>query len=274
MTLFQAIILGIVQGLTEFLPISSSGHLVALPFILNWDLPAKQMFVFDVLVQLGTLAAVIVYFWKDLIAILKGFFRDLFSGKPFASHEARMGWLLIAATIPAGLAGLFLNNLVEQAFSSPLATGVALLVTAVMLLVAEKVSKKMGDLEDINFGTALVMGLMQVLALFPGISRSGATISGGLYRNLKRESAGKFSFLMSIPIMLAAGGLSTYQMVTEVPDLASFLPVMAVGFLTAMVVGYLSIRWLLKFLVNHSLVYFSIYCAALGSFIIMMSVLR
>ena len=274
MTLLQAIILGIVQGLTEFLPISSSGHLVALPFILNWDLPAKEMFVFDILVQLGTLAAVIVYFWKDLIAILKGFFQGIFSGKPFASHEARMGWLLIVATVPAGLAGLFLNNLFEQAFSSPLVTGIALLVTALMMLIAEKVSKKLGDLEDINFGTALVMGLMQVLALFPGISRSGATISGGLYRNLKRESAGKFSFLMSIPIMLAAGGLSTYQMVTEVPDLASFLPVMAVGFLTAMVVGYLSIRWLLKFLVNHSLVYFSIYCAALGSFIILMSVLR
>ena len=274
MTLLQAIILGIVQGLTEFLPISSSGHLVALPFILNWDLPAKEMFVFDILVQLGTLAAVIVYFWKDLIAILKGFFQGIFSGKPFASHEARMGWLLIVATVPAGLAGLFLNNLFEQAFSSPLVTGIALLVTALTMLIAEKVSKKLGDLEDINFGTALVMGLMQVLALFPGISRSGATISGGLYRNLKRESAGKFSFLMSIPIMLAAGGLSTYQMVTEVPDLASFLPVMAVGFLTAMVVGYLSIRWLLKFLVNHSLVYFSIYCAALGSFIILMSVLR
>lgn len=274
MTLIQAIILGIVQGLTEFLPISSSGHLVALPYILNWDLPTKQMFVFDVLVQLGTLAAVIVYFWKDLIAIIKGFFQALFAGKPFSTHEARMGWLLIVATIPAGLAGIFLNDLVEQAFSSPLVAGIALLVTALMMLVAEKVSKQIGDLKDVNLGTALVMGLMQVLALLPGISRSGSTISGGMVRNLKRESAGKFSFLMSIPIMLAAGGLSTYQMVTEVPDLASFLLVMAAGFLTAMVVGYVSIRWLLKFLVNHSLVYFSIYCAALGSFIILMGWLR
>ena len=274
MTLIQAIILGIVQGLTEFLPISSSGHLVALPYILNWDLPTKQMFVFDVLVQLGTLAAVIVYFWKDLVAIIKGFFQALFKGKPFGTHEARMGWLLIVATIPAGLAGIFLNDLFEQAFSSPLVAGIALLVTALIMLVAEKVSKQLGDLEDINLGTALVMGLMQVLALLPGISRSGSTISGGMYRNLKREAAGKFSFLMSIPIMLAAGGLSTYQMVTEVPDLASFLPVMAAGFLTAMVVGYISIRWLLKFLVNHSLVYFSIYCAALGSFIILMGWLR
>lgn len=274
MTLLQAIILGIVQGLTEFLPISSSGHLVALPYILNWDLPANQMFVFDILVQVGTLAAVIVYFWKDLIAILKGFFEGIFAGKPFATHEARLGWLLIAATIPAGLAALFLKDLVEQAFSSPIATGIALLVTALMMWIAEKVSKKMGDLQDINFGTALVMGLMQILALFPGVSRSGATMSGGLFRNLKREAAGKFSFLMSIPIMLAAGAYSTYQMVTDVPDLMSFLPIMAVGFLTAMVVGYFSIRWLLKFLVNHSLATFSIYCAVLGSFIILMGWLR
>lgn len=274
MTLIQAIILGIIQGLTEFLPISSSGHLVALPYILNWDLPAKEMFIFNILVQLGTLTAVIIYFWKDLVTILKGFFQALFAGKPFSTHEARMGWLLIVATIPAGLAGIFLNDLIEQAFSTPLVTGFALLATAGMMLIAEKVSRQVGDLEDMNLGTALVMGLMQVLALLPGVSRSGSTISGGMYRNLKREAAGKFSFLMSIPIMLAAGGLSTYQMITEVPDLGSFLPFMIAGFLTAMVVGYISIRWLLKFLVNHSLVYFSIYCAALGSFILLMGWLR
>lgn len=274
MTILQAIILGIVQGLTEFLPISSSGHLVILPFFLNWDLPAKQMFVFNVLVQLGTLVAVIVYFRKELIAIIAGFFTQLLAGKPFAAHEARMGWLLIVATIPAGLAGLFLQDYVEQAFTSPLATGIALIFTAVLMVVAEKVSQKIGDLHDVTFGTALVMGLMQILAIFPGVSRSGATISGGMFRNLKREAAGKFSFLMSIPIMLAAGGLSTYQMVTEVPDLMSFLPLMAIGFLTAMVVGYLAIHWLLQFLANHSLIYFSVYCALLGSATILVWALK
>ncbi len=265
MTFLQAIILGIVQGLTEFLPISSSGHLVILPFFLNWQLPEKQMFVFDVLVQLGTLVAVIFYFRKELVTIIGAFFKQLFAGKPFATHDARLGWLLIVATIPAGLAGIFLQDLVEQSFASPLAAGVALLVTALIMLIAEKASLKIGDLEDVTFLTALAMGLMQALALFPGISRSGATISGGMYRDLNREAAGKFSFLMSIPVMLAAGGLSTYQMVTEVPDLTSFLPLMAVGFLTAMIVGYIAIRWLLKFLVKHSLVYFSAYCAVLGT---------
>jgi undecaprenyl-diphosphatase len=264
MTLIQAIILGIVQGLTEFLPISSSGHLVILPYFLNWNLPAKEMFVFDVLVQLGTLVAVIFYFWKDLTAIIAGFFKQLFADTPFATHEARMGWLLIVATIPAGLAGIFLQGLVERSFSSPLVTGIALLITAVLMILAENISLKVGDTQDITFFDALIMGLIQSLALFPGISRSGATISGGMMRHLKREAAGKFSFLMSIPIMLAAGGLSSYQMVTEVPDLGSFLPIMAIGFLTALVVGYAAIRWLLRFLVNHSLIYFSIYCALLG----------
>ena len=274
MTIIQSIILGIIQGLTEFLPISSSGHLVLLPFFVNWDLPAKEMFVFDVLVQLGTLVAVIFYFRKELISIIGNFFKQLFAGKPFATHEARMGWLLIVATIPAGLAGLFLDDVVEQTFSSPLFTGIALLVTAALMLVAELVSKKIGDLKDINFLTALVMGVMQALAIFPGISRSGSTISGGMFRNLKREAAGKFSFLMSIPIMLAAGGFSTYKMVKEVPNLSGFLPIMAVGFLTAMVVGYFSIRWLLKFLNKHSLTWFSLYCTLLGGTAILVSVLR
>ncbi len=273
MNIFQAIILGILQGLTEFLPISSSGHLVILPFLLNWQLPEKEMFIFNVLVQIGTLVAVIMYFWKDLLAIISDFVTQLFKGTPFATHNARLGWLLILATIPAGLVGLFLEDLVEEAFSSPLFAGFALLVTAVLLILGEKISLKLGDTQDITLLDALIMGLMQALALFPGISRSGATISGGMMRHLKREAAGKFSFLMSIPIMLAAGGLSAYQMVTEVSDLGQFLPIMAVGFLTAMVVGYIAIRWLLRFLVNHSLIYFAIYCILLGGFTIFVWVL-
>ncbi|MFW5713261.1 MAG: undecaprenyl-diphosphatase UppP [Brevefilum sp.] len=264
MTIFQAILLGILQGLTEFLPISSSGHLVILPFFLNWRLPQKEMFIFNVLVQNGTLVAVILYFWQDIWRIIKGFFRQLFQGTPFASHEARLGWLLIAASIPAGLAGLFLQDLVERTFSSPLVAGIALIVTAILLIIGEKVSLNLGDAHDITLVDALIMGLMQSLALFPGISRSGATISGGMMRHLKRESAARFSFLMAVPIMLAAGGLSTYQMFTEVSDLGVFLPLMAVGFITAMIVGYIAIRWLLRFLVNHALYYFSIYCFLLG----------
>lgn len=265
MTFFQAVILGIVQGLTEFLPISSSAHLVILPYILDWQMPAKEMFIFNVLVQVGTLVAVIIFFWKDLAAIILDFFRQLFKGTPFATHPARLGWLLIAATVPAGLAGFFLQDIVEDAFSSPLFAGAALIITAVLMFAAERVSQKIGDMHDITLTKALFMGMMQALALFPGISRSGATISGGMMRHLRREATGRFSFLMAVPIMLAAGGLSTYRMVTEVPNLTDFLPIMAVGFLTALVIGYAAIRWLLRFLVNHSLTYFSIYCAVLGA---------
>lgn len=264
MSIIQAIVLGIIQGITEFLPISSSGHLVILPFFLNWQLQAKETFIFNVLVQIGTLVAVIFYFRKDLALIIVDFFKQLFAGTPFATHDARMGWLLIVATIPAGLAGLFLADVVEEAFSSPLIAGIGLLITAVLMILAEMISQNTGDTHDITFLTALTMGVMQIFAMFPGISRSGSTISGGMMRHLRREAAGKFSFLMSIPIMLAAGVLSTYQMVTEVPNLESFLPVMAIGFLTAMVVGYIAIRWLLKFLVKNSLVYFSAYCILLG----------
>jgi undecaprenyl-diphosphatase len=243
---------------------------VILPFFLNWQLPPKETFIFNVLVQIGTLAAVIIYFRKDLALIVVEFFKQLFRGTPFATHEARMGWLLIAATIPAGLAGLFFADVVEEAFSSPLLAGIALLVTAGLMLLAERVSQNIGDDHDITFVTALVMGLMQVLAMLPGISRSGSTISGGMLRHLRREAAAKFSFLMSVPIMLAAGGLSTYQMVTEVADLGAFLPIMAIGFLTALVVGYIAIRWLLKFLARNSLVYFSVYCFLLGGLTIIM----
>jgi undecaprenyl-diphosphatase len=274
MTILQAILLGVIQGLTEFLPISSSGHLVILPFFFNWNLPEKEMFIFDVLVQLGTLVAVIFYFREDLVAILREFFKQLFKGTPFATHEARLGWLLIIATIPAGLAGLFFQDMVEQTFTSPLFAGIALLVTAILLFLGEQISQNIGDIKDITVFKALIMGLMQSLALFPGISRSGATISGGMLRHLKRESAGRFSFLMSIPIMLAAGALSTYQMVTEVPNLTQFLPVMVIGFLSATIVGYIAIRWLLRFLVNHSLIYFSVYCALLGGVTILIWTLK
>lgn len=265
MTIVQAILLGIIQGLTEFLPISSSAHLVILPSFFNWDLNAREMFIFNVLVQNGTLVAVIVYFWKDLWDIIREFFIQLRRRTPFASHEARLGWLLIIATLPAGLAGLFLEDFVEQTFSSPLFAGIALILTAVLMILGERISLNLGDTHDITIIDAIFMGVMQSLALFPGISRSGATISGGMMRHLRRESAGQFSFLMSIPIMLAAGGLSSYRMVTEITNLGQFLPLMAIGFLTAMVVGYIAIRWLLKFLVNHSLVYFSVYCFILGA---------
>jgi undecaprenyl-diphosphatase len=270
MTLFQAFILGIVQGLTEFLPISSSGHLVLVPFLFGWELNPEQVFPFDTLVQMGTLVAVIIYFWKDLVSIVIAVFKGLADRKPFGTQDARLGWLLVLATIPAGLAGLLLEDMVEAAFHSARATAFFLLVTAALLLIAEWLGKRSREMDSLTWKDALWIGLAQVLSLFPGVSRSGSTMAGGMTRDLKRSDAARFSFLMSIPIMLAAGGYSVYKLL-KMPGLADFLPVMAVGFLTAGLVGYLSIRWLLGYLQNHSLKGFAIYVTVVAAVILVTS---
>ncbi len=263
MTFLQSLILGIVQGLTEFLPVSSSGHLVLVPYLLGWNIPESQIFPFDVLVQIGTLIAVIVYFWNDLWTILKAFFKGLVQRKPFEDPNARLGWYLILATIPAGLAGLFLKSQVEAAFNSPRMTAYFLIGTAVLLLAAEFFSRRNRKLIELKWLDALWIGVFQAISIFPGISRSGSTITGGMTRNFDRPSAARFSFLMSIPVMLAAGALSVLDLI-EVPNLGSFLPVLAVGFVAALVVGYLSIHWMLSFVRKHSLIYFAAYCALLA----------
>lgn len=273
MSFLQSLILGIIQGLTEFLPVSSSAHLVLVPFILNWKIPESQIFPFDVLVQLGTLLAVIIYFWQDLCSILKAFFQTLFQGKPFANAEARMGCYLILATIPAGLAGLFLKSKVEAAFNNPSTTAILLFVTAFFLLASEFFSRRNRKLDEMNWKDALWIGVFQAFSIFPGISRSGSTITGGMTRNFDRPAAARFAFLMSIPVMLAAGVFSIPDLL-EVPNLGSFLPVLAVGFIAAAGIGYLSIRWLLSFLNRHSLVYFAAYCILLASTVLIISNVR
>lgn len=273
MTFIQSLILGIVQGVTEFLPVSSSAHLVLVPFILNWTLDPTKAFIFDVLVQLGTLVAVIAYFWKDLVAIFKAVITGIRNKKPFEDANSRLGWWIVLATIPAGLGGLLLKSKVEAAFSSPVLTAVLLIATAIMLTLAEIFSRKERNLESVNWLDAVVIGFFQLMAIFPGISRSGATISGGLSRGLKREAAARFCFLMSIPIMLAAGLLSLLDLV-KMPDLGSFLPVLSVGFFVAMVVGYLSIRWLLNFLKSRSMIPFAVYCAVVSVLTIFVAYFR
>ena len=263
MTLFQSILLGIIQGLTEFLPISSSGHLVIVPHLLGWNIPADEAFIYNVLVQVSTLAAVIAYFWKDLVAIVKAVLSGLANGKPVADPQARLGWLIVAATIPAGVGGLLVKDLVEQAFSSLLATGVFLLVTAGLLIIAERLGKRQGELDSLKLGDALWIGMAQAAAIFPGISRSGATITGGMLRGLQRPAAARFSFLMSIPIMLAAGLLAGLDLL-DMPNFSRLLPVFIPGFIIAGVVGYLSIRWLLGYLTHRSLSAFAIYCLVIG----------
>lgn len=263
MTVFQSIILGIIQGATEFLPISSSGHLVVAPFLFGWDIPSEEAFIFDVLVQVATLVAVFAYFQRDLVLIGGAFLAGLRERNPFGSPEARLGWLILLATLPAGLIGLALKDAVESAFSSPYVTAFFLLFTAVLLLVAEHLAKRQHPVKELGWKDALIIGLFQALALFPGVSRSGATITGGMSRQLDRPYAARFSFLISIPIMLAAGTAATADL-TSIPNVSALLPTFIPGFITAAVVGYISIRWLLAYLVHHSLYVFSIYLTALA----------
>lgn len=264
MTIFQAIFLGILQGITEFLPISSSGHLVIIPFLLGWVFPADQIFPFDVLIQISTLIALITFYWNDLTQIAKAMLMGIKNKKPFAEIQARTGWLAILATIPAGVVGLLFKKQIETVFSRPDIASALLIVTAIFLFLSEKIGKKTRNITSLNWFDAVVMGISQAVSIFPGISRSGSTISGGLARNLNRKTAAQFTFLMAIPIMAAAGLLSFLDLI-KMADLFHFLPVMIIGFVTSGIVGFFSIRWLLKYITNHSLVPFAIYCLILGS---------
>ena len=273
MTILQAILLGIIQGITEFLPISSSAHLVLTPYFLGWKFPTEQVMPFDVLVQAGTLVAVIIYFWRDLWAVIRGWLAALWQRKPFATPEARLGWYLILATIPASLVGVLIKDQVEAVFHSPRVTGIFLIVTAIILVAAERFSKRNRTFTNINWLDALIIGFFQVVSLFPGISRSGSTIAGGMFRHIDRPSAARFSFLMSIPVMIGASLFSLNDLL-ETPSLTGFLPVILAGLLVAGIVGYLSIRWLLSFLTKRSLNWFALYCALLGVITIIVTYVR
>lgn len=273
MTFIQAIILGIVQGLTEFLPISSSAHLVIVPFLFKWNLNPDFVLVFNTLIQLGTLVAVIVYFWHDLMTIIKAWFEGIKTRKPFENQDSKLGWLLILATIPAGIFGVLLQSKVREAMGSATTTAIFLFVTAVLLTVTELWTRKTRDLSQLTPLDAGIIGLFQAISIFPGISRSGATISGGMWRGLKRESAARFSFLMSIPIMLAAGLLEVIELF-EVPGLTAMIPQILLGFLVAGIFGYLSIRWFLGYLRQKTLLPFAVYCALLAVLVIFVASAR
>ena len=263
MTLFQSIVLGIIQGASEFLPISSSGHLVLAPYLFGWSIPAQEAFVFDVLVQVATLSAVIIYYWKDLLQIFSSFIQGLTDRKPFRDFYSRLGWYLILATLPAGIAAILFKDTLEKAFSSPKTAAISLIITGLLLLSAEILGTRLRSLDTSSWTDAVWVGFFQIFALFPGISRSGSTISGGMLRGLDRESSARFSFLMAVPVMLAAGVLTSYDLLKS-PDLFVKIPIYAAGFFTAALVGYLSIRWFISYLSNKSLYLFAGYCGIIG----------
>jgi undecaprenyl-diphosphatase len=259
MNIFQSLLLGIVQGLTEFIPVSSTAHLLIGQTILG--IPANDaMFSYLVLVQLGTTLSLIVYFWQELWSVIKAFF-----AKPFSSPLNRLAWYIIIATIPALIFGYLLKSTVESLFKTPLLeAGIRLLITAVVLGLAEWLGKRNRQLEKMTWLDALVVGIAQILAVFPGASRSGTTISAGMARGFDRPSSARFAVLLAVPVLLAAGGYQSLDLL-KMQGLGAFLPILAVGFVTAAVVGWFAIRWLLSYLTKHSLYVFAGYCAVIGA---------
>jgi undecaprenyl-diphosphatase len=272
MTFFHAFLLGIIQGLTEFIPVSSTAHLLIAQNL--FGIPATDaMFSFLVIVQLGTLVSLFVFYWKDLLSILSSTIRALPSLfiKPRASWDltpdAWLGMYIIIATIPALIVGYLLKDAVETLFKTPLLqASLRLFSAAILLTLAEWLTKKNRQLNSMTWFDALIVGMFQIISVFPGASRSGTTISGGMLRGFDRPAAARFAFLMSVPVMLAAGG---YEMldVLRMPDLGEFLPLLAVGFVAAAVVGWFAIRWLIDYLSKRSLYVFAIYCAVVGTIV-------
>lgn len=273
MTIFHSLLLGIIQGLTEFIPVSSTAHLLIAEHFLG--LPADNsvyasnvLFAFDVLIQLGTLLALIIYFWRDLIELLRAFF-----AKPFSTPQNRLAWYIIIATIPALIAGFLLKSAVEALFRTPLVeAAIRLFSAAILLTLAEVFGRRTRQLESMTWLDSLVIGLFQILAVFPGASRSGTTIPGGMFRGFDRPSAARFAFLMAVPVMLAAGAYESLD-VLKMHVLGTFLPLIAVGFITAAIVGWFAIQWLLSYLNRHSLYVFAAYCAVVGLLAVLLQVL-
>ena len=256
--LLQAIVLGIVQGLTEFLPVSSSGHLLLGQYFLGLDQDRFGLS-FDVALHMGTLVAVVSYFWRDLLRMAIAFFRSLSHRDLANDADQRMAYLIIAATVPAALIGFFLEGFFEgPAVRSPWVVVFNFVLVGVLFIVGEVVGKRTRRASKLGFGEAVGIGFAQAAALVPGVSRSGATITLGLFLGLRREEAARFSFLMSVPIIAGAGSLKVGEVILQGMDAAQVL-LFVVGFVTSAAVGYVTIRFLLNYLTNHSLRAFAFY---------------
>jgi undecaprenyl-diphosphatase len=285
MTFLQAIILGIVQGLTEFIPISSTAHLVfAARAVGLYDgfeatLKAQQTTATMAVIQLGTLLAVLIYFASDIFNISRAFVRDhlalLAKLQPATSNgpirtlsqDAWLGWLVIIGSVPVGIVGLIFKKQIEGTFTKNLwVIATMMIVVAILLAIAEVVGKRERTMANLGIRDALAVGCAQVLALIPGSSRSGSTIMGGLFAGETRETAARFSFLLSIPAIAASGLLELKEALTKLPD-GSYGP-LAVATLVSAIVGYASIWFLLRFLRTHSTGVFIVYRLVVGGFIL------
>jgi undecaprenyl-diphosphatase len=262
MELLQAFILGMVQGLGEFLPISSSAHLILTPWFFGWQ---DQGLAFDVALHWGTLLAVVAYFRQDIWLLAKGFFHSLKKSTRDIQNNIyqKLSWLIILATIPAAVIGRLLEHQVETAFRSPMLIAFTLAFVGIVLFVADRLGSKVKNLNHTSWVNAVIIGLSQAVAVIPGVSRSGATMIAGLFQGMTRQDAAKFSFLMSIPIIFGAGLL-------KLPDIAQIEnhSQVLVGFASSAVFGFLSIKFLLKYISHRSFALFTWYRLILAALIL------
>lgn len=272
MTIGQAIVYGIVQGLTEYLPISSTAHLAIVPSLLGWENPNLA---FKAIIQLGTLVAVLWYFRTDIMKITSATVRDLLAGKPLASAESQQGWMIVVGTVPVVAAGLLLKEQIKSMNDSLHVMASAMIVLALVLMVAEWLVKRraqsgiqLKEMGDLGWLDAIVVGLAQAVALIPGSSRSGVTITGGLFLGMTRETAARFSFLLSLPAVFAAGMFELYSHRKELLATHESEINLLVATVISLVVGYASIAFLLGYLKRHTTYLFIIYRLVLGAILL------
>lgn len=274
MNFLDAIFLGLIQGLTEFLPISSTGHLTLAAKLMN--LISKEhpehWTAFMAVIQLGTMLAVLIYFYKDLLSITTDFIKENFvSRKSFSEQKlnSKLGWLIIFGSIPIVIIGLLFKNVIEGAFTKNLyVISSSLIVLAVILFIAEKTSRFRKDIQDVTIFDSIIIGIAQAVSLIPGSSRSGTTITAGLFLGLKRDVAARFSFLLSIPAVLASGLLQLYEALQFINK--DMIINMTIATIVSAVSGYLAIDFLLKFLKKNSTMVFIIYRIILGAIILLL----
>lgn len=262
MSLLQAAILGLVQGLGEFLPISSSAHLVLVPWFFGWPDPGLA---FDVALHMGTLIAVVLYFWRDWWQLIVKGFTDV------RSSQGRLFWYLAAASLPGAIAGLLLEKKAETVFRSPVLIAIMLMLMGILLYWADRRGTKNIEMNDVSFGTSLSIGVSQALAIIPGVSRSGITMTSGLMKGLTREGAAKFSFLLSTPIIF---GAATVKLPHLVSDPSNITADVAIGMLVSFITGIVSIGFLLRYVQTKNFIPFVWYRWILGALVLAVAIAR
>jgi len=270
MNLLQSLILGLLQGATEFLPVSSSGHLVLVPWLLNWPIPDL---VFDTTLHLGTLLAVLVYFRRDLATLARAWILSIIH-RELSDTNARLAWLILIGSIPAALIGWAAEDFFESLFGLPRIVAGLLLVTGLILLLSERWSTQTRDPSALRPLDALLIGLGQACAIAPGISRSGATIAMGLFRGLKREHAARFSFLLATPVIFGAGMFKLLSLLDGSSASSADPIALGVGFLSSLIAGYSCIAFLISYLRRRKLYLFSAYCFLAGGLCMIFTFVR